>query len=1078
MKLQFEDLKAGENMEKGVLKLAPLMTEIKVDIANFKSDMEKAGAIGSSEARKISKELETTTKIGESLSKTGSLLTKGLTLPLIGAGTATTKMAVDFESSFAKVSTLLDDNVVDFDQYKEQLLDASSESKVAVDEFSESVYESISAGVDQTKAIGFTTEAIKLAKGGFTDGAKAVDVLTTAINGYNLKTEDATRISDLLITTQNLGKTTVDELASSMGAVIPVAASVNFDITELSASYAQLTKNGIATAESGTYLKAMLSELGKSGTATDLALRELTGKGFADLKKEGTSTYEILSMLTQHAAENDKTLKDMFGSVEAGSAALVLAKGSGQEYNDMLSAMSDSAGATQSAFEKIDATPAEQLKGALNELRNEGVRLGAMFVPVIEKTADIVGDVADAFSNLSEEQQDNIIKWGMVLAATGPALKVVGGGVTTFTKLSSVIGGVSKGLKTFGTAQTAAATAAKGASAIIGHAGLTGSMVGLLGTLAPVAAGAAVVGTGIYAIHENSQLMNRSVTDAKEDLSLMEEMLAKLNGTEVKTKEELEKLNLVTKDYGDTLSEEFVNNMDKAREKMVDFNTYLTSISLDGVISAEESNELISRVESMCNETIATIQAKKDEAQKNLRELFIAEDGVIDESEQQVLNTLSESYDAQQQAVQEHLNAINAIKQAATEQNNQLTEAQIQELSQHYEKVAQTQLQANAETKEELLAAEKDFQNQIATMNADQASELLKKKAKERDEEIKLIKEKYDDGISQLKLYMETADETEKQMYQKQIDNLEESKEKAIQTEQDKYEKYYNMALDSNKNLEGVINKYNGKILTNQEIENKKILDEMKAAYDGIGSITKSGCYYMYNTVAGRYEQVAIKVDEKTGDIVAMHSNLSYKTGSAWKEIGESAEKMAQKEDAAFQLVAGSHIKYDETSNMVIDSATGIKYALEDVTEATDGTREGIIDINGTPYKITVDKEGTISDLKEIETKANEIVGSPRVIEFVPQYLSAGDRIGLQLGKSHYNGLDNVPYDGYQAILHKGERVLTAEENQAYERNTEIDYRKMEQCMRSAVKELSLKFGERQIGRVIDQRLRERGILI
>nr|DAO25670.1 MAG TPA: minor tail protein [Caudoviricetes sp.] len=1064
-------------MGKGMLKLAPLMTEIKVDISNFKSDMEKAGAIGSSEARKISKELETTTKIGESLSKTGSLLTKGLTLPLIGAGTATTKMAVDFESSFAKVSTLLDDNVVDFGQYKEQLLDASSESKVAVDEFSEAVYQSISAGVDQTKAIGFTTEAIKLAKGGFTDGAKSVDVLTTAINGYNLKTEDATRISDLLITTQNLGKTTVDELASSMGAVIPVAASVNFDITELSASYAQLTKNGIATAESGTYLKAMLSELGKSGTATDLALRELTGKGFADLKKEGTSTSEILSMLTQYAAENDKTLKDMFGSVEAGSAALVLAKGSGQEYNDMLSAMGNSVGATQKAFEKIDATPAEQLKGALNELRNEGVRLGAMFVPVIEKTADIVGDVADAFSNLSDEQQDNIIKWGMVLTATGPALKVVGGGVTTFTKLASAVGGVSKGLKTFGTAQTAAATAAKGASAVIGHAGLTGSMVGLLGTLAPVAAGAAVVGTGIYAIHENSQLMNRSVTDAKEDLSLMEEMLAKLNGTEVKTKEELEKLNLVTKDYGDTLSEEFVNNMDKAREKMVDFNTYLTGISLDGVVSAEESNELISRVESMCNETITVIQSKKDEAQKNLRELFIAEDGVIDESEQQVLNTLSESYDAQQQAVQEHLNAINAIKQAATEQNNQLTEAQIQELSQHYEKVAQIQLQTNAETKEELLAAEKDFQNQIATMNADQASELLKKKAKERDEEIKLIKEKYDDGISQLKLYMETADETEKQMYQKQIDNLEASKEKAIQTEQDKYEKYYNMALDSNKNLEGVINKYNGKILTNQEIENKKILDEMKVAYDGIGSITKSGCYYMYNTVAGRYEQVAIKVDEKTGDIVAMHSNLSYKTGSAWKEIGESAEKMAQKEDAAFQLVAGSHIKYDETSNMVIDSATGIKYALEEVTEATDGTREGILNINGTPYNITVNKDGTIAALEEIEAKADSIVGSPRVIEFVPQYLSAGDRIGLQLGKSHYNGLDNVPYDGYQAVLHKGERVLTAEENQAYERNAEIDYRKMEQCMRSAVRELSLKVGERQIGRVIDQRLRERGIL-
>ena len=175
----------------------------------------------------------------------------------------------------------------------------------------------------------------------------------------------------MLITTQNLGKTTVDELASSMGAVIPVASSVNFGIDELSASYAQLTKNGIATAESGTYLKSMLSELGKSGSLTDKALRELTGKGFADLKKEGKSTSEILNTLSSYAEKNGKTLKDMFGSVEAGSAAMVSAKGDGIEYNEMLDAMQKSAGATQEAFDKMDATPAEQLKGALNELKNE-----------------------------------------------------------------------------------------------------------------------------------------------------------------------------------------------------------------------------------------------------------------------------------------------------------------------------------------------------------------------------------------------------------------------------------------------------------------------------------------------------------------------------------------------------------------------------------------------------------------------------------------------------------------------------------------------------------------------------------
>lgn len=407
-------------MADGGIKLAPLKTEIKVDIDNFKRDMSKASSIGVGEAQKISKQLSTTLKVGETLSKLGDKMIKGLTLPIVGAGTAVTKMAVDYESSFAKVSTLLDSNVVDLREYKDDILDASSETKVAVDEFSEAVYSSISAGVEQTKAIGFTTEAMKLAKGGFTDGAKAVDVLTTAINGYNLKADDASRISDLLITTQNLGKTTVDELASSMGAVIPVANSVGFGIEELSAAYAQLTKNGIATAESGTYMKAMLSELGKNGSVADKALRELTGKGFAQLKAEGVPTTDILKMLNDVAEKDGKTLKDMFSSVEAGSAALVLYKGSGTEYNEMLAEMGNSAGATQEAFEKMDATPAEQLKGALNKLRNEGIKFGASFVPVIEKVADVVGTAAEKFSGLSEEQQDNTIKWGMILAATGP----------------------------------------------------------------------------------------------------------------------------------------------------------------------------------------------------------------------------------------------------------------------------------------------------------------------------------------------------------------------------------------------------------------------------------------------------------------------------------------------------------------------------------------------------------------------------------------------------------------------------------------------------------------------------------
>ena len=727
----------------GGIKLAPLLTEIKVDIENFKSDMEKAAAIGTSEAKRISQEMETTAKVGEKFSKAGDLLTKGLTLPIVGVGAATTKMAVDFESSFAKVSTLLDSNVVDFAQYKNELLNASSETKVAVDEFSEAVYSSISAGVDQKEAIQFTTDAMKLAKGGFTDGAKAVDVLTTAINAYGLQASDATRVSDLLITTQNLGKTTVDELASSMGTVIPVANASNFSIEELSASYAQLTKNGVATAESGTYLKAMLSELSKSGSIADITLRELTGKGFADLKKEGTSTTEILSLLNAEAQKNDKTLKDMFGSVEAGSAALVLYKNSGEEYNEMLRGMETSAGATQKAFEKIDATPAEQLKGALNELRNEGVRFGAAFVPVIEKASDILGDVAEAFSELTDEQKENVVQWGITLAAAGPALKLIGGGIQTYTKLKTGIGAVTKALSAFGSAQEAAG---------IGGSVLAKSFTGVLGTCAPLAAGLAVVGAGVYTLHEQSDVLNSTVLKSREEMSWLEEALADLQGVTRYTKEELEEMGYVHKEFSDELSPEFQEAVEESTKKVQEFSVYLHEIGFDGIMTQEETDGFTKRVNDMCSEVISTIESRKEEAQSGLKDLFIADDQVIDESEQKVLELLSQSSDAQISEVQTLQDEILAIQQNAANEKRQLNEQEIADIQNYNEQIRQIELEALGGTEQEILYAKNEFAARVRTMDLESASELLQEKAKIRDDEIVQIQAAYDTEIQLLQM--------------------------------------------------------------------------------------------------------------------------------------------------------------------------------------------------------------------------------------------------------------------------------------------------------------------------------------
>ena len=73
-------------MSNGAIKLAPLMAEIKVDIASFKSDMSKIKAEAISRANEVSKQMERTIKVGNQMSNVGGKLTKSLTHPLAGAG--------------------------------------------------------------------------------------------------------------------------------------------------------------------------------------------------------------------------------------------------------------------------------------------------------------------------------------------------------------------------------------------------------------------------------------------------------------------------------------------------------------------------------------------------------------------------------------------------------------------------------------------------------------------------------------------------------------------------------------------------------------------------------------------------------------------------------------------------------------------------------------------------------------------------------------------------------------------------------------------------------------------------------
>lgn len=382
----------------------------------------------------------------------------------------------NFETASKSIKTIADTSVKSMAEINDEIIKMSSDMITPAQELADAVYNSISAGVDTANAVSFAGQATKLATGGFTDATIAVDILTTAINAYKLKVEDATQVSDYLVTTQNLGKTTVAELASNMGKVIPICSAYNVEMDNLSTTYAVLTANGIATAETTTYIKSMLSELGDSGSTVSKTLKEMSGKTFAALMKEGKSLGDVIAMLGV-AVDNDAgAFNELWSSSEAGIGALSLLGSGAEGFNEVLLQMQNSAGATEAAFMEMTSTSAkseekmntaiqnlkiaigEELAPELNALRVSGADAFSWATDYVKENPEVVQAVATLVTVLGGLAGGVAVATGAmaafnaVVAVTNPiglAVGAIGGLVSAFALLVGKAGDSQKAYKEF-----------------------------------------------------------------------------------------------------------------------------------------------------------------------------------------------------------------------------------------------------------------------------------------------------------------------------------------------------------------------------------------------------------------------------------------------------------------------------------------------------------------------------------------------------------------------------------------------------------------------------------------------------
>lgn len=839
---------------------------------------------------------------------------------------ASVKLASDYTDAVAKVGTVADLQSVSLEKLRDDMLQLSTETGRGAGEIADATYQAISASVDTADAVSFVGTSVGLAKAGFLETADAVDVLTTIINAYGLEASDAGRLSDILIQTQNDGKTTVNELSQSMGQVIPLASAYGVNIENLAASYAQLTKNGVATAQAGTYLKSMLNELGDSGSDVGEILKSKTGKSFGQLMNDGMSLGDVLGILNDSVNGDSEALAGLWSSSEAGTGALsILSSGVGA-FNDELGNMQDSTGNVADALETL-STPSAKAQKSLNAVKNAGIELGSAaleaIAPLLEQLAETVKSLTERFSNLSPATQTVIVAVMAILAALGPVIIIIGTLIQSIGAIMTIAPAVATALGT-----VKIAIAAIGGPVTIVIAVIT-----------------ALVLKFIHAYNTSEEFRN--------------------------------KVGLAFYNVKKAVTESLAAAMAKVKE--------FVSVGKNVIVGLWNG----------INDKVAWLKGKVKGVVDKIKGWFISKEGFDEHSPSKwsegvgsyVMDGLGNGFEKDETAIRAARKAADNIKNAITDEISKVN-AEISSIQKESEE---------RQAKEELA----QYKENLAKKQA----ELKKAEPKNRKsilDEIAKIEKDWN------KKQLEAAKQAEQKKLQERLTALQEFKQKyesELAAIEQKESSLSDKLADYGELFSRVKDEDSGK-----EIFKLNDLDEsikkIQQYNEQIESLKEKGLD------GGLLAEIA---DMSIDDALDFTKKLdSLEVGKFEEYVEKFEEKRRLANEAAQQFYSD---EMEELAMNAVEQAKSYADDFNDVGKAlTDGVAEGI-------------KDGKSSIVNAIVKAIRDAIRA------------AKDEAGMGGGGSdgsHRTGLREVPFDGYRAILHKGERVLTQPEAERYRRGETV----------------------------------------
>lgn len=376
--------------------------------------------------------------VGGALERMGDKVAKVSAGLAAAMGTVSIKSWMNLEDEVANISTIADYSKISVDQLTDGIINASNETGVVATDIASATYQAISAAVDTADATDLVTRAAKAAKAGVSDVTTVINGSTSIINGWKLEGEDANRVFDKLLKTQQMGKTSIGELSQTIGQVAGLAPQLNVSIDEVLATVGALTQSGYQTSSVMSGLKGVLSAILKPTSEAQEQAKAL-GLEFNSAALQAKGLTGFLADVQEKTNGDADALAKLFGSVEGLSAVMALGGNSAEAYNNILGALGDSAGTLETMFDQRTSSAAQRFSMALNNLKNAGIELGRSMAPYIQLAADKLGEFTKWVQSLDTAQMKNILSTTLWIAGISKGVSVLGKLIKSASALKTTI---------------------------------------------------------------------------------------------------------------------------------------------------------------------------------------------------------------------------------------------------------------------------------------------------------------------------------------------------------------------------------------------------------------------------------------------------------------------------------------------------------------------------------------------------------------------------------------------------------------------------------------------------------------